>query len=125
MDERRGIGRWNVVLPVRYLGVSKHIEGVCETQDLSLNGAKLALVEKHDAGDQLYVLFELPGDRSGGVRCEARVMWQDKLHGSEEGCKYMTGISFTKIRDIQKNVLLDYVNRYYPELFRKHWWNGL
>ncbi|MFH1691536.1 MAG: PilZ domain-containing protein [Candidatus Omnitrophota bacterium] len=125
MDEKRNVVRWQVVLPVRYLGVSKHIEGACETQDLSLSGARLAMVEKHEAGDQLFVLFDLPEENRSSVRCEAEVVWQDKLHDLEEKHKYITGIVFTKIRDIQKSVLLDYVNQYYPELFRQHWWNGL
>lgn len=125
MDEKRKLVRWRVTLPVRYLGVSKHVEGVCETQDLSLSGIRLAMVEKHDIGDQLYLLMDLPEEKSGSVRCEAEVIWQDKLHGQEEECKYLTGIVFTKIRDVQKSLLLDYVNQYYPELFRQHWWNGL
>lgn len=125
MDEKRKMIRWQVSLPVRYLGVSKHVEGACETQDLSLTGARLAMVEKHETGDQLYVLLDLPQIKNSSVRCEAQVVWQDRPHRFEEECKYLTGIAFIKIRDMQKNMLLDYVNQYYPELFRQYWWNGL
>lgn len=125
MDEKRKVIRWQVNLPVRYLGVSKHIEGACETQDLSLSGARLAMIERHEIGDQLYVLLDLPLGKNNSVRCEAQVIWQDKLYSLEEEYKYLTGIAFIKIGDTQKNVLLDYVNQYYPELFRQRWWNGL
>ncbi len=125
MDEKRKVVRWQVSLPVRYLGVSKHVEGVCETQDLSLSGARLAMIEKHEAGDQLYVLLDLPQGKNSSVRCEAQVMWQDRQHGLEEEYKYLTGIAFIKIRDTQKNTLLDYVNQHYPDLFRQRWWIGL
>lgn len=126
MDEdRRGAVRWKVALPVRYCRMDRHSEGACRTADLSLTGARLAMVEKHRAGDSLRMMLELPGSSKGPVPVEADVVWQNGENELSQECNYLTGIMFRKIRDYQKEWILDFVNTNCFDQMSAHWWNGL
>lgn len=123
-DRRCGI-RWQITLPVRYRGMTRHIESCCHTQDVSTSGAKLAMVEKHDEGDRLSMVLDIPGSTSGPLCVEADIVWQREATGLNEECKYMTGVMFRKIRDCHKKNILDYVTTNFPELRAQRWWDGI
>jgi hypothetical protein len=109
MDERRQAIRWNVNLPVRYMGLPSHKEGAANTLDLSMTGARIETVEKHKPGDVLDLMMDIPGVANGLVCVEAGVIWQDPRYISEQDCNHMTGVVFRKIRDCHKQSILDYV----------------
>jgi hypothetical protein len=124
MDEKRRAARWNVVLPVRYFGAtSRHKEGVCKTQDVSVGGARLAMVEKHKIGDRLEMIVEIPQE-SAPACIDADVVWQKKACNSDEECNYMTGVVFRRIDDCHKSSILGYVSSNHTQEFRRHWWEG-
>lgn len=124
-DDRRCAIRWAIQLPVRYMGISRHIEGSCRTEDVSTTGAKLALVEKHVPGDRLNMVLDIPHSSGGSVCVEADVVWQREACKSEEECNYMTGVAFRKIRDCHKRSILDFVSTNFPQEFARRWWEGL
>ncbi len=125
MDERRCAIRWNIVLPVRYLGISKHAEGACRSRDLSTQGAMLEMANKYDPGARLNLMFEIPGREKEPVCVEADVVWQRECKELQEECKYLTGIAFRRIRDCHKSYILDYVNATQPQQYRERWWDGV
>lgn len=125
MDERRGATRWSVCLPVRYLDLPSHKEGSARTKDLSTVGAQVETVEKHKPGDRVDLMLDLPGNATGRVCIEANVIWQANQAASEEGCNYLTGLEFKRVRDCHKQTILDYVIDNKPEQVRSRWWEGL
>lgn len=125
MNERRSAIRWDIVLLVRYMGMSRHAEGSCRTQDLSTQGAKLEMMEKHSAGDRLNLMLEVNGNGKEQVCIEADVVWQTEPIELNQGCNYMTGVIFRKIRDCHKKSILDHVNVNHPQQFRQRWWSGI
>jgi len=125
MNEKRRAVRWRVALPVRYAGLNTPTEGVCHTQDVSILGAKLAMVERHKQGDRLDMILDGPGNTSGSFCVEADVVWQRASHVSEEECKFLTGVVFSRISDCHRKYLLDYVSENYPQEFRSRWWDGV
>lgn len=123
MEDRRCAIRWGIAVPVRYVETTTYAEGSCRTQDISTVGAKLAMAKKYKTGQRFELMVELPG--SGGPLCvEADVVWQNKLDELKEECNYMTGVAFRKIRDCHKKSIFDYVNTYFPQEVRSHWWDG-
>jgi hypothetical protein len=125
MEEKRKAVRWNIVLPVRYLGISTHREGTAKTRDLSTIGARLEMVEKHKPGDRLEIMLEIPDSNNGSVCAEADVVWQQGSLQLGEECNYLTGLVFRKIRDCHKQCILDYVVDNRPQQIRQRWWDGV
>jgi hypothetical protein len=125
MDEKRASVRWKVALPVRYLGLNKHSESAARTQDLSISGARLSMVEKHRIGDKLEMMLEVPQESNRPLCIEANVVWQREDSNLEDECNYMTGVVFRKINDCCKSSLLEYVSANHPQEFRQHWWDGV
>ncbi len=109
MNERRQAIRWNVNLPVRYMGLPSHKEGAAKTMDLSMTGARIETVERHKAGDKLDLMVDIPGGGNSLVCVEADVVWQNPGSISEEDCNHMTGVVFKKIRECHKQSILDYI----------------
>ena len=125
MEEKRSAVRWKIVLPVRYLGITTHKEGLAKTRDLSTTGVRLEMVEKHEPGDRLEMMLEVPGSQNGTVCADADVVWQKELSELEETCNYLTGLVFRKIRDCHKQCILDYVIDNHPQQIRQRWWDGV
>lgn len=125
MDEKRMAVRWKVALPVRYAGLNTSTEGICHTQDVSILGARLGMVERHKQGDRLDMVLDIPGSPAGPFCAEADVVWQRASSVSEEECKFLTGVVFSRIRDCHRKYLIDYVSENYPQEFRSHWWDGV
>ena len=125
VDERRCAIRWNIVLPVRYLGMPKHVEGTCRTRDLSTLGAKLETADKYNPGDRLDLMLEMTGSGGEPICVEADVVWQTSSDELHEECNYLTGVVFRKIRDYHKKSILDYVNVNHPQMLRERWWDGV
>ena len=125
MEEKRSAVRWSIVLPVRYLGLTTHKEGLAKTRDLSTTGVRLEMVEKHNPGDRLEMMLEVPGSRNGVVCADADVIWQEESLELEEVCNYLTGLVFRKIRDCHKQDIIDYVIDNHPQQIRQRWWDGV
>lgn len=126
MNENRKVVRWNIILPVRYVGLSRHTESSATTKDLSVLGARLTMVERHRVGDKLEMMLDIPAQENSNSMCvEADVVWQKPVCDFEEGCNYITGVVFRKIKDCYKKSLADYVSINHPQEFRQHWWDGV
>ncbi len=125
MDEKRGSIRWKVALPVRYVGLSKHTESSARTQDLSISGARLAMVEKHKTGDRLEMVLDVPQASNGPICIDADVVWQRASCDLNEECNYLTGVVFRRISECCKKNLVEYVHVSHPREFRQHWWDGV
>lgn len=125
MDEKRNYIRWKVVLPVRYVGLNKHTESAARTQDLSITGARLAMVERHKPGDRLEMMLDFPQVANRPICVDADVVWQKPSSDLNEECNYMTGVVFRKISECNKRNLVEYVHASHPDEFRRRWWDGV
>lgn len=125
MNEQRGSVRWKVTLPVRYVGLDKHTESAARTQDLSISGARLAMVERHKPGDRLEMMLAFPQMENRPICIDADVVWQKPSCGFNEECNYLTGIVFRKISECGRKDILACVHASHPEEFRRHWWDGV
>lgn len=125
MDDRRSSIRWNINLPIRYLGCSKHNEGCAHTRDISTTGICMETVERHKAGDHLDVMLEFPGMEKGVLCVDSEVIWQRHSDDLREEYNYLTGLVFRNIRDCHKQCILDYVIDNHPEQLRNRWWQGV
>ena len=125
MDEKRAAVRWRVALPVRYAGLNTPTEGACHTCDVSTSGARLAMVERHNAGDRLDMMLDMPDSDAGHLCLEGDVVWQREVCEFNEECKYLTGIVFRKILNCHRKDLAQYVSTNYPQEFRSRWWEGI
>ncbi len=126
MNENREAVRWNIILPVRYVGLTMHAESSAMTRDLSVLGARLAMVERHRPGDKLEMMLDMSaGDSSHPVCVDADVVWQKVVCDSKEECNYMTGVVFRNINECHKQSLVEYVSLNYIHEFRQHWWDGV
>jgi hypothetical protein len=83
------------------------------------------MVDRHKQGDRLDMVLDIPGDSSGPFCVEADVVWQKASCVSEEECKFLTGVVFSRIQDHHKKCLLDYVSENHPQEFRSRWWEGV
>jgi len=122
MDERRGVARWEIVLPVRYLNHPSHKEGYAHTRDLSTRGAQLETVERHAPGDKIELMAQTGEGEKNTICLEARVVWQAPAVDSFQEYNFLTGIEFTKIRDCFRQKILDYIIDTKPEQVKERWW---
>ncbi|HAJ57096.1 MAG TPA: hypothetical protein DCL35_04930 [Candidatus Omnitrophica bacterium] len=125
MDEKRTNVRWKIVLPVRYVGLNKHTESAARTQDISISGARLAMVERHRAGDRLGIMLDFSQVSNKPICIDADVVWQKVSCDLNEECNYLTGVVFRKISECGKRDLVQCVHESHPEEFRRHWWDGV
>ncbi|OIO35364.1 MAG: hypothetical protein AUJ74_06375 [Candidatus Omnitrophica bacterium CG1_02_44_16] len=126
MNENRKAVRWNIILPVRYVGLFRNTESSAMAKDLSVLGARLAMVERHKPGDKLEMMLDMPAGESSNTMCvDADVVWQRPASALEEGCNYMAGVVFRNIMDCYRKGIAEYVSINHPQEFRQHWWDGV
>ena len=124
MDEKRNAVRWRVSLPVRYKRLWRGGEGMCTTMDLSTSGARLSMLDKAIPGEHMDLVLGVPVEGASRSLCiQADVVWQEPGCDLEEGCNYLTGVMFKKIRDCHKKSILDCIYLVNPEEQRKRWWD--
>ena len=123
-DRRCGI-RWQVSLPIRYRSMRNPLEGCCQTLDISTQGARLAMIERHKSGDKLSMLLDIPNSGSGPVCFDAEVVWQKENDSLTQECNYLTGIAFKRILDCHKKSILGHITKNFKILFIQRWWAGV
>lgn len=126
MEEKRCVTRWEIVLCARYAGMTTHGVGVCNTSDINMLGARLMMPERHNQGDRIALLLDVPYKVDGRpADIGADIVWQeDGDKGAQEVC-FATGVLFTRISDRDRKSILDYISTYYARKFRQNWWCGL
>ncbi len=125
MDEKRASVRWKVALPVRYVGLNKHTESLANTKDISISGARLAMVEKHKPGDRLEMVLDFPRITNRPFCVDADVVWQQASSDSNEECNYLTGVVFRRISECNKKDIAEYIYANHNQEFKNRVWEGI
>ena len=107
MIERRKFERFHIPVDVEYEVPQCSIEGVTLTKDISITGMSLPTAMKIDEGEKLELRIKLPKD-SNPIYVSAEVVWV-KLPQVETDDDYELGLKFTRINDIDKSRILEYV----------------
>ena len=107
MLERRKFERFRTSIDVEYEVPKCSIEGVTLTKDISINGMSLPTAMKISEGEKLELRIKLPRD-SNPIYVSAEVIWV-RLPNVETDDDYELGLKFTRMHDVDKSRILEYV----------------
>lgn len=120
MEERRRNGRWQINKSVR-LNLSGEypvsLDGLIE--DISNRGVKVSLRQKLPKEVVLNIDINLTEDVSL-KDLEITVAWHKEAENLNS-----YGVSFKKIRDMDKDKIYNFVYKNFPQQIREQWWKGI
>ena len=125
MQENRKYVRWKLSRPARFrlVGEEQEEEKLALTRDVSFAGAQLSLFENLHLNDKLDMYLEIP-DEDDSLRCQGKVVWQKSV--TEEGPPhFICGLSFTQLKDKDKDKIFQYVRSCLPGELKEKWWEGV
>ena len=107
-EERRKFVRMNYTTPVKWKNLATSAEGssfiIDITKDISAGGVRMILNTVLKAGDELYIKFKLPPDKTFNLK--GQVKWTKEIElVSEEGDStiYYAGIEFLDMSDEERD----------------------
>ena len=90
----------------------------CAIKDICVRGVRVCVNQKLPQEATININLDLCVDVS--LRdVEAKVVWRQE---SEEANTY--GLSFERIREMDKTKIYDFVHKNFPQEIRKGWWQG-
>ncbi|MDP2044396.1 MAG: PilZ domain-containing protein [Candidatus Omnitrophota bacterium] len=117
-DKRRNI-RWQINKDAKMDLLGGEPEQLnCAIKDICVRGVRVCVNRKLPQEATININLDLCVDVS--LRdVEAKVVWRQ---ASEEANAY--GLSFERIREMDKTKIYDFVHRNFPKEIRKGWWQG-
>ncbi|MEI6832340.1 MAG: PilZ domain-containing protein [Candidatus Omnitrophota bacterium] len=115
MQELRKYVRYQVKQPGRLKLEQASRECSCQVKDISYKGAKIALNAKLPENTALRINLRLSEDCS--IDAEVWIAWHKVFNGVNH-----YGIYFDKIRDMDKNKIHSFLNKYCYNEMREKWW---
>ena len=107
-EERRKFVRMNYTTPVKWKNLATSAEGssfiIDIAKDISAGGVRMILNTVLKAGDELYIKFKLPPDKTFNLK--GQVKWTKEIElVSEEGDStiYYAGIEFLDMSDEERD----------------------
>lgn len=118
-QNKRQIARWQIeqqalVCPEAGLGLNY----ACQINDISFKGLKIILRE--DLRPDTYLTLSVRLSEDFTFTAQAWVVWQKKL-----GENNIYGLYFSKIKDVDREKIYQFMLRFFPHLIYNKWWNGL
>ena len=92
-------------------------------KDISFAGAKIALADSLHLNARLDLAIEMSRLESP-MQCEAKVVWQSSA-GEDQDMPFVCGVSFTKLKDSDKERIFQSVHLFASENLKNKWWNGI
>lgn len=125
IEENRKFARWNTSRPVRFslVGKDNEEEKMALLKDISFAGARMSLFESLRLNDKLDMFLEIP-DEEHAIHCEGKVVWQKSVEDAG-AAPFACGLSFTRIKDQDKEKMFRYMSQNSPEEVKKKWWEGV
>ncbi len=109
--------RWEVDIPLDLASLNSNRVWEAKILDLSLKGIRVGSLKIPLAGEEIKLTINIPGEFSE-INSLGKVVWT-KRTGVVPSC----GISFTKIRDVDRGRVLSYIdNNFGDQLRKKVWW---
>lgn len=127
MQENRKSVRWLVKSPTRFkvLGQKEGAgqERMALLRDISFVGAQFSVAESLRLNDKLDMVMEMP-DENNLINCQGKVVWQKS---AEEGGSphFICGLSFTQIKDNDREKIFQYVRNYASKDLWNKWWKDI
>ncbi len=109
MREKRHHIRWTIQRPVRFKFPEQEEETVAILRDVSFSGARISLMESLRLNERLDLAMEIP-DEENPILTQAKVVWQD-LAREEGKPHFFCGLSFTKIKEADKEKIYNYIRK--------------
>lgn len=113
MQEQRRVLRWEIDshAGIRLPGLDESF--YCKIDNINFKGIKLHLPQVLKKGDKLALEIDL--GHGLDLKVEASVIW-DRIQGSDNAY----GFSFTRIRDIDKEKIYEFIWKNFPEQIKQH-----
>jgi len=92
-------------------------------KDISFAGAKIALEDSLHLNARLDLAIETR-EEENPMQCEAKVVWQSSA-GEDRNMPFVCGVSFTKLKDSDKERIFQSVHLFASENLKHKWWNGI
>jgi len=109
--------RWEVDIPLDLTSLNSNRVWEAKILDLSLKGIRVSSSKIPLTGEEIKLTINIPGEFSE-INSLGKVVWT-KRTGVVPSC----GISFTKIRDVDRERVLSYIdNNFGNQLRKKIWW---
>lgn len=114
--DRRQLPRWSVHKQAKILWSAKHEISPCVIEDLSLKGMCLSMPQPFPAEKSLKPILMLSDVID--LEIETQVTWRKQ---TTEG--YFQGMSFSKIKDSDKDRIFQYINSNCSKQLKDQWWS--
>jgi len=108
VTERRKFLRFNTALNGICEAVNEKFKAPSKIKNISKEGALLVIDKPVTEGSELNLSMNVPGDNVP-VFASCTVAWQRGINRSEGPSSYVTGVKFTKINNLDKGRLLEYI----------------
>lgn len=118
MEQRRRFTRWQVdrQAKVKLEGAETFID--CKVKDISLKGSMLASALK--LPQDVFLRLSVVLSEEATLELEVWVVWHKSVDGHN-----LYGFYFTKIKDLDKEKIYQFIRKFYPQQLTKQWWPDL
>lgn len=127
MQENRKHIRWPLCGRVRFKlqnGLEPEtLDRPALLKDISFAGAKIALADSLHLNSRLDLAIEM-SEVENPMQCEAKVVWQGST-GEGQEMPFVCGVSFTNLKDSDKERIFQSVHLFASENLKRKWWNGI
>ena len=109
--------RWEVDIPLDYTLLNSNRVWEAKILDLSLRGIRMSSLSVPLAGEEVKLAINIPGEPSE-IDALGKVVWAKRTEAIPS-----CGIVFTKIRDMDRERILSYIDCNFGNRLRKKiWW---
>jgi c-di-GMP-binding flagellar brake protein YcgR len=115
-NERRQIPRLEVKKEVKVFMQQMQALSDCIIEDMHLKGMSVSFNERLPHQQAMEMSFAI-GEKSGFIKTEVRIPWE-----KEEQGRYVYGLAFSKIADMDKEKVYQFINTHCNDQLRKNWW---
>lgn len=115
MSELRQIPRWQIGEKARMKLKEYSWDEKCCLEDLNLKGIKISSKEKLPEGSIFDLNLDLKNDLVLDV--QAQVRWNREIEG-----RFYYGLEFSRIKDVEKQEISQFLNENCADQIREHWW---
>jgi len=119
MDERRQLPRWQVKKEAKVWLPQMQEFSRCIIEDINLKGMRASFNKRLPQEQPVNMSVGL-GDNFDLMKLEVDLPWVREDQG-----RYVYGISFNKIGEVDKDRIYQYINSYCSEQFKDKWWGGV
>ena len=116
MQERRQCGRWQVNSLASLNPEGRDYPLECKVEDIGYKGIRIRTLRALNEDSLVRLNIPLSGESSLDI--EASIVWNNRQEDF-----YYYGLCFTKIRDVDKEKIYDYVHSNFPEGMKTLAWS--